>query len=66
MITIYVMDHELLRADSINVENHIVDQHEAETREECEAWFEANYYTNDYSTTYLPPLSTHIHAGDTD
>lgn len=43
MMTIYVYSNE---------SGELVDQHDGETNQDCEAWFLANYDINDYSTSY--------------
>lgn len=54
MHTIYAFDNALLGANGDNFAAALVGQHEG-TQEECLAWFEAEYGSNDYTASFTEP-----------
>ena len=50
---IYVFDNEKLTGDNFSAA--LIDEHEAETDQECLEWFEAQYDINDYTASFTAP-----------
>ncbi len=55
MKTIYVFDNAMLGDSGDNFAAALIDQHEG-TQEDCLAWFDEKYGSNDYTASFTAPL----------